>query len=296
MTGMIQSTRPLVRGLCGAAILAVAVPLPAADPAVGRPSQQEVMAGLGLVRHDGAWRTPQEIALVEAAERERLARREWTGRLERLRRRLDQPHSEAVATEEIRGITDPAAVPALVAALGRERVPRVRDWYLEALARIRAADAHAAIVAVAVEHPDHETRIAAVERIVAIGPHAAVPALVATLRDADNARVNRAAEALGRLGLEAAVEPLINALVTQHVAIQGDGTPEGSTTATFTPDSGGLSMGGGTKRVAVPVKNDRVLEALVGLTNANFEWDVSAWRAWLAGRRAAPPGYDPRRG
>ena len=38
---------------------------------------------------------------------------------------------------------------------------------------------------------------------------------------------------------------LIEVLETEHVVTVGGGPPEGSTTATFTPSSGGLSMGGG---------------------------------------------------
>jgi hypothetical protein len=167
--------------------------------------------------------------------------------------------------------------------------------YVEALSRIRSADAAAALVAVAVDHVDPETRIAAAERLVVIGPHLAVPQLVAALGSADNARVNRAAEALGRLGVPTVVAPLIEALQTEHLVVAGDGTPEGSTSATFTPSGGGLAMGGGTKRVKVTLRNERVLEALVTLTGVNFEWNAAAWRAWLANRQS-PPDFDPRRG
>ena len=151
-------------------------------------------------------------------------------------------------------------------------------------------------MAAALDHPDAETRIAAVERLTVIGPQIAVPTLVSALRSADNGQVNRAAEALGRLGSPAAIEPLIDALDTEHVVVTGDGKPEGSTSATFTPSGGGLSMGGGPKRSKVSVRNDRVLEALVMLTGTNFEWDTVAWRSWLANRRAPPADYDPRRG
>jgi hypothetical protein len=80
------------------------------------------------------------------------------------------------------------------------------------------------------------------------------------------------------------------------VVVQGSGPPAGATSATFTPSGGGLSMGGGPKAARVPVRNDRVLEALVELTGANFGWDVTAWRAWLARRESPPADYDPRRG
>jgi hypothetical protein len=277
-------------------IACLAAAAAAAEPAAAPRPHQEQMAERGFVRHRGAWRTVQEIELLERAGKEDRARKEWTGRLERLRRQVAEPATADRAAAEIRGISDPTAVPAVVAALAREPERRVRGWYVEALARIRSPEAVAALVVAALDHADDETRVAAVERLVVIGPHAAVPPLVAALHGPDNARVNRAAEALGRLGVPSAVGPLIDALQTKHVVVQGDGTGEGSMTAAFTPAGGGLSMGGGPKKTTVVAKNDRVLEALVALTGKNFEWDAAAWRAWLASTQSPPPGYDPRRG
>jgi hypothetical protein len=278
------------------ACLAAAAAPAAAEPAAAARPPQEQMTDRGFVRHRGAWRTVQEIELLERAGKEQRARKEWTGRLERLRRQLGEAATADRAATEIRGISDPTAVPAVAAALAKEPEWRVRGWYVESLARIRSPEAVAALVAVAVDHADDETRIAAAERLAAIGPHAAVPPLVAALHGPDNARINRAAEALGRLGVPSAVGPLIDALQTRHVVVQGEGTGEGSMTAAFTPAGGGLSMGGGPKKVAVVAKNDRVLEALIALTGKNFEWDAAAWRAWLASTQSPPPDYDPRRG
>lgn len=282
---------------CHAAVAAALVV--AAGARAGEPVQQshrELMAARGYVRHQGAWRTAQEIELLERAEKATLAQKEWNGRLERLRRQVDQPAKAEAAAEDIREIADPAAVPALAAALAREPSPQVRNWYVEALTRIRSPDAIAVLIAAALDHPDPETRLASVEQLAKIDPAVAVPRLVAALGSPDNAQVNRAAEALGRLGAPAAVGPLIDALETQHVAVTGDGTAEGSTSATFTPAGGGLSMGGGPKRSKVTLRNDRVRDALIALTGANFGWDAGAWRAWRAARNAPPAGFDPRRG
>jgi hypothetical protein len=259
------------------------------------PSPQELMTARGFVRYRGMWRTVQEIELIERADRVNLAQKEWTIRLERLRKRLDDPRQAEAATEEIREIADPFAVPALAAALGKERMPRVRADYVEALSHIRGPDAMTALVFVAVDHADPETRILAAERLVDIGPEMAAQAIAGALGGADNARINRAAEALGRLGSASAVGPLIGALETEHMLVAGGGAPEGSTTATFTPSGGGLSMGGGPKRQKTRVQNQRVLEALVKITGENFDWNTAAWRAWQANRQL-PPDFDPRRG
>lgn len=260
-----------------------------------RLSPQELMAARGFVRYRGMWRTVQEIELIERADRVNLAQKEWTIRLERLRKRLDDPRQAEAAVEEIREIADPFAVPALALAVGKERMPRVRADYVEALSHIRGMEAMTALVSVAVDHADPETRILAAERLVEISPGMAAQAIAGALGGADNARINRAAEALGRLGSASAVGPLIDVLETEHMVVVGGGASEGSTTATFTPSGGGLSMGGGPKRQKTRVQNQRVLEALVKLTGENFDWNTAAWRAWQANRQS-PPDFDPRRG
>lgn len=279
--------------------VALAVRAAASEPAPGSAaatSHAETMARMGLVRHSGAWRSPQEILLIERAEREAAAERDWAKKLERLRRELDKPDTAGRAAEEIAGISDPRAGPALVAAIRAEPVGRPRGLYVAALSRIATPAAFAALVSIAIDHPDGETRIAAVERLAALGPSLAVPPLVAALASADNARINRAAEALGRLGDRSAVAALIGSLETRHVVAPAGGPAPGATSATFTPSGGGLALGAGPPPAPVTIRNDRVLEALVTLSGTSFGWDVAAWRAWLATVESPPPEYDPRRG
>jgi len=294
---------------CRAALIALCVACGARPGVAGSPSaaktQQETMAERGYVRYRGAWRTAQEIELVERAERAQTARAEWKGRLERLRRQLEQPAHADRAAEEMAEIADPAAVPAVSAALAEERAFRVRGLLLAALARIRSADATRSLVLAALDHADPETRIAAVEHLATVGPEAALAAFAAALESPENPRVNRAAEALGRLLAavprespvrddDAVLGRLVAALQTRHVTVAGEGPPEGSTNVTFTPSGGGLALGGGPRRVPVTLKNDRVLETLAARAGVNFEWDLAAWRAWLA-TREAPADLDLRR-
>ena len=281
------------------AMVMTAIPLVAgglsASAEEASPTQAERMAALGLLRYRGAWRTPQEVELIERNESAATTAKQWNTKLARLRQRLDQPAVADRAAEEIREISDPLAVAAVASALASEPAFAVRRAYVEALSHIRTPDAVATLIGTARDHPDRETRFAAVDRLLVIGPHQAVSPLVAGLASADNAQVNRSAEALGRLGLSEAIEPLIAALETKHLTATGGGQPAGSTSATFTPAGGGLAMGGGPKPKLVAVRNDRVLEALVALTGQNFEWEAAAWRAWLANERALPPEFDPRR-
>jgi hypothetical protein len=254
------------------------------------------MAERGLVRYRGAWRTSQEIELIERSERETVAQKQWGPRLEKLRRRLDDPATSATAAEELREIVDPAAVPALGAALAREGVPQVRAFLLESLSRIGSPDAIAIILQVAIDHADPDTRLTAVERLQAIGPRIAEPACVAALGGPDNARVNRAAEVIGALGLSGTAAALVEALETEHVVIASDGRQAGQTSVAFGNSGGeGLSLGGGPKRGKVRLRNEAALGALVRITGQDFQWNLPAWRQWLASQELAEP-VDLRRG
>ncbi len=255
-------------------------------------SQEEFMAFRGLVRHDGRWRTPQEVWLLDQRSNAQAAQREWAAELERLRRDSDDPTRSSVAIESIREIDDPRAVPALTAAVANDPQFRSRNWYLEALARIGSSDAVTALVAIGLDHPDPETRIAAVEQLAVDRPPMATVGFLVALGGPDNARINRAAEALGRFGDLSVVLPLVGVLETEHVVVDpGNG---GGLSATFTPGQGGLSAGGGPTQRRVRVRNEAVLEALVRLTGMNFEWQADAWRAWVATTQN-PEGFDPRR-
>ena len=288
-------------GLFTAGLQAEEGPTPGADerPAhavdTSRQSQQELMTQRGFIRFRGAWRTSQEIDLIERREQATIAAKKWLSRLDRLRRRLDTPAESAQAQEEISEIADPAAVEALSGALAKEGSFRVRGLYIASLGHIHSGEAAAVLTRTALDHPDPETRIAAVERLVAIGPQLAAPALIAALSGTDNSRINRAAEALGRLGEMAAVPPLIDVLETQHMVMAGGGAAEGATSATFTPSGGGLSLGGGAKRMKMNVQNQQVLSALIALTGKNFQWDRAAWRAWFS-QGDSSADYDLRRG
>jgi len=300
------SGQPLAQSLILAMCVACVASLAGAQsPTAPAKTQQEAMAEQGYVRYRGGWRTAQEIELIERTERVQLARVEWKQKLERLRRQLDQPAHAAQAAEEIAEIADAAAVPALAAAVAVERVFRTRGLFVQALARIRTSDATAVLVSVALDHTDPETRIAAVEQLATIGAESALPAFMAALASADNARINRAAAAIGRLLAAAPPESplrhddalpgrLVAVLETEHMGLVGNGTAEGSTSATFTPSGGGLALGGGPKRVRVIVKNEDVLDTLATVAGVNFGWELSAWRAWLAARDS-PADLDLRR-
>jgi hypothetical protein len=256
------------------------------------PLQQEldgpaaIMTARGFERYEGAWRTPQEIALRKREGEALRARGDAAGRLRRLRARLDDAATAAEAMEEIRESIDPFAVAALAEGVMGEPDRRVRSLYLESLGRIRSPEAVAALVGVAVDHPDRETRYLGCEQLAAAHAVHALELLVAAVGGPDNARLNRAAAAAGWLVdladipvQSTTLERLVAALETSHAVVSGG---DASTTATLTPSGGGLSLGGGPRAGAAVARNAAVLEALVTITGVDFGYERGGWRNWLA--------------
>jgi hypothetical protein len=104
------------------------------------------------------------------------------------------------------------------------------------------------------------------------------------LKSPDNEIVNRAGEALGEIGHRDAIGPLIDALVTRHtVKIDGANPDQHSYTFSQTGGSAFSFGGGGPKTQTIAARNPAVLTALVKLAaGANFEYDQTQWRGWLA--------------
>jgi hypothetical protein len=96
---------------------------------------------------------------------------------------------------------------------------------------------------------------------------------------------------------QAAVPPLIDALVTNHKYKLTPAGPQGNYSTTFGSNgAGGFSFGGNQpKIVSEDLQNPAVLDALVALTNANFNYDKTAWKNWLTTQRKSRM-LDPRRG
>jgi hypothetical protein len=245
-----------------------------------------IMTARGFVRFEGAWRTPQEVVLMQREETWARARADAAARLRRLRTRLDDPASAAQAAEEIRESSDPHAVAALAEALAGEPDRRVRALCIESLGRIASPEAVSALVAVAIDHPDRETRYLACEHLPAAHVRHAFDGLVAAVGGPDNARLNRAAASAGWLAELADIPPqptllerFVAALETGHAVAAGG---DGSTTATLTPSGGGLALGGGPKAAVTVVRNSAVHAALVTITGVDFGFDRRAWQLWMA--------------
>jgi hypothetical protein len=262
----------------------------------------EYMRGRGYVLHQGKWLTPQDVETATLQAAVEAAQREIKPNLKRWRAGLESRNvrTREASLDSIRDVKDPMAVAALGEMFDDEKIPAMRAMWVEVIGKNPSPVAADILVKAAVEDNDRDVREKARDQLEARKDRRAIGALLGHLESKDNAKVNRAAAALGRIGEPETTLPLINALVTEHKFIiqRGNGGGPGSIGASFSPTGGsGLSAGGGPKVEKHKVQNQSVLEALVNLTpgqNTNFGYDQTKWKEWYA-RANTPEDVDLRR-
>lgn len=250
-------------------------------------TRDQIMAERGLRHYDGAYRTPQDIALRQREKKRKTAESDWFRQIRLWRGWLNsrRPERAAEAAKQIAAIRDPYAAAALVKLLEKENNPRVRELLTAALAELDHPLAIQELVDLSLHDPDHEVRLQCIEYLQKSDRPISLTPYVKALKHRDNVIVNRAAEALQQIGNPAAVSPLIDALVTTHKYKLED-RPSGQINASFSPRSsggGGFSFGGGGPKVAkVEEENLNVRRALVQLSGGqDFEYNEKAWRRWF---------------
>jgi PBS lyase HEAT-like repeat len=256
-------------------------------------SSDELMAERGMVFYEGKWRTQQDVAIRERDKQAQNTNVDWFQSIRLWRGWLDNRRSERVAEAEalLRAINDPEAAPALAKILDGENDRDVFDLLLDVLGPLDHPVAVQTLVAYTLDPSiKGDVRDECLDYLIHRNRPVQILPYVQALKSKDNLVVNRAGYALGRIGDEAAISPLIDALVTKH-KYQIDMGPEMTASA-----SGGLSVGGGgIKIIEKEEQNERVLNALVKLSgNQNFEYDEPAWRAWFVDRQMRQQ-YNSRR-
>jgi len=250
-------------------------------------TRDELMSHWGMVRYGGAWRYPQEVELLERGEARDEAEGAWLKKL-RMWRGWLEGRRDGDARSAILAIRDPYAVTALSTALENDERPHVRRLYAEALGNIGTPSAHMALAKAAMEDPNREVRMVAIERLPEYRDPGLVSYFVGHLDDDENHKVQRAAVALGYLKDPTSTGPLIDALVTTHKRTVGKGGGPGSMTTTFgagpggSGAPGGISMNQRPKVIKFDVPNQPVLDALALITGKNFGFNKQAWREWYS--------------
>lgn len=250
-------------------------------------TQEQHMESLGYIKYKGAWRTNQEVEIENHQSQQDLAVKKlrkdirmWFEHLAGGGRLAD------AANRNLNALHDPEAAPALAEILGDSQQPRVvRQRCLDILGKLPTNMATPTLKNIALADPDPTIQDACLDRLKEQGAYLVIPVFLNELKNKDNARVNRAADCLQRLGDKSATLPLINALVTEHKYTVNPGSAPGSMTPNFgtAPGAGGLSMGSKAVTVKEARKNPSVRSALTSLyPGVNFDYDIAAWRAWYS--------------
>lgn len=277
-------------------------------------SRDEWMTARGYVRHDGKWITQQERDLLLKSDAERAAETAWYPKVRQwsgwITGRNTQRSAEGLT--QLRGITDPDAVPALVNFMGDDDNDNVRVLCMELLGQLPGDKPVEHLVDRSLRDDNEDVRDAALRGLASEQYLLALHHYVPELRNDSNTIVQRAAEAIERIGDKQVVPYLIEALVTEHkwkVEV-----PSANATSFLTPGgqvnmsgmqsgtlpaeleilarSGQLPYGAvvhqprfaprQTRMVTIKgnVKNAAVLSALKTITGQDFGYDERQWQVW----------------
>jgi len=266
-------------------------------------SQDEKMTQRGYVKYKGRWMLPQAVAEFEKKQSLEAAQADWMLKVKRWRAWLNaerDPQQTREAVDAIGAIDDPAAVRALALGLtDRKSDPRTRILFVDALARIGTSEAAMLLAEAVVEDDAEEVKQACIDHLQKTIRPEVTSYFIRKLKDRNNAVVNIAGAALGRLKDPAAIDPRIKALSTEHSFKNPAATKSGAMSGTF--GGGGGRSGGGFSAGSPPpiikrtLDNQAVLDALIALTGKNFGFDQKAWKSWYVAQKKAPDAYDLRR-
>ena len=244
----------------------------------------------GLERVNGRSVSKQEAELIRQQDADKEAARYWKKEIQFLYQGACNGNQRA--REAFRSIRSPQALPPLVKTFENERKnPEGRILLTQAIAAIGSPAALGELGKIALNDPDMDVRVAAVEGICRkkIAAPDAVEYFRRRLRvSSDVAAINRAAYALGRLQSPAAIPDLINALVTTSKTQVVVGSDQTGMSVDNTGKISGFSPGGGAhvKTISQLSENETVHEALVAIVAANFStpvdfgYNVDAWIRW----------------
>jgi hypothetical protein len=215
----------------------------------------------------------------------------WRGWLDsRNELRVEDAQTNLMAT------TDPLAATAVVRMINAEDDEDLRLMWMRILSQIQHPASMRKLVDLSIVEPDGDTRLQCVEYLMAMNEEIDISPYVKALKAKDNEIVNIAAEALGLIGNQDAISPLIDALVTSHkFKIE----QVGDMSASFSRDGtggGGLSAGNKPQFFFRDLENPQVLQALLKLSvDQDYDYDQTAWRRWFVNQQKETKYVDPRR-
>lgn len=272
-------------------------------------SGEEAMRAKGLVRHEGEWLLPEELAvrLLPDSEKERMEQQERKTR--DLLKQMDRGGAkvERIARKALEGVDDRYKVEPLAYAL-RYPTETVRTYAAEELGRIGDRRALRPLIHRSVLDPSENVRLAAVAAVKSYeDPNLLAPFVKAMWSDNQSVRIN-AAQAVGGLGDVRGIEYLVYRLratgggvsrnhiyLANQLSFIQDFDVEVAQTAFIADPSVGILQEGevldvrvlSTERTADIVERRVVRGALKKLSGQDFGDDAAAWSKWWKENRAS---------
>lgn len=255
---------------------------------------EDIRAAEGFIRHKGKWVTKEQALREEMAAKRAEQQIEWKKRIKRWRGWLADSRRRNKGLAAFNSIDDPLAISALQEMFWEDENTAVRELIAERLGKIGGSAAAQVLSRAAMSGGDraaNELRLLCVRILRRSKMRGVASGFVPALGSSSNAEVNRAGYALGELGDESVLLPLIKALNTTHIKLVG-----GQGNGRINASRGGVSMGQSKpKKVPVSRENKDVRDALTKLTDGvDFGYNETRWLQWYAAKRT-PPQLDLRR-
>ena len=238
----------------------------------------------GYIRYKKRWRVPQEVAAEIAAEKQVQQRVALKSQIQRWRTLILKGRSGGPdASREFKGLVNPLAAPILADLLKKKNEPRLLKMiYIEVLAKLGGGIAVDALSDRVMNDADERIQEVCLEQLCEWKSRRAIVFFVLKLQSSNNAEINQAGYALGQIGHQDAIVPLIESLTSKHKIQIGN---PNQINAGFSPGgNGGLGIGGRPKIIEQEVLNKRVQGALLLLVpdGVNYGFNKTAWKGWYA--------------
>ena len=279
--------------------------------------RDEMMAAQGYVKYKGRYVTTQELDVLQKTTAELGQEREWFQKIKLWHGWIVGRHEERrqqglVALQQV---DEAQAAPAVIRFLCEDSRRDLRLLGSSLLAKLAGGKAASGLVKLALFDVDPEVRYTSLNAIGSDKFEQAQAAFIKELKSDYNTIVSRAAAALGRVGDERAIAPLIDALVTTHrysvptnerpgqsYSYRSDGTFGGNSN-NLPPEveaamrTGKLPQGAivlDSSAPAAPKKlvvvkvdhwNQDVLASLQKITKRDFGYDERTWHLWWAAEK-----------
>ena len=279
-------------------------------------TQDELMAARGYVKHKGKYVLPQQLDLIHEDERISEAEKGWFKKVRMWHSWLNgsRPDRRSEALAQLKAINDSAAIPAMSRTFKDEPDDEQRVLYVDVISGISGERPIASLVSQSLWDESREVRESSIAGLLSRDATKIIPLYIRALKNRANVVVNRAGAALEKIGTDANIPQLIDALVTKHVyvtmiaeapvSVNVDGsTPAGNNAQQLLPPqvqgmlaTGQLPYGVGVIAPTPPARirevsyekdemNEDVLAALYKLSGENFGFDKLAWKRWYNARK-----------